>query len=122
MDLVTSTRDVGGVTIADFSGRIVLGGEGSAHLRKLVSGLLSQGRKKILVNFAEVTYIDTSGLASLINALVQTRKQGGELKLVNLPPKVQDLMQITKLHTVFDLYNDEAAAVRSFSQAAAATS
>jgi anti-sigma B factor antagonist len=61
-------------------------------------------------------------LASLINALAQARKQGGELKLVNLSQKVQDLMQITKLHTVFDIYNDEAAAVRSFSQAAAATS
>jgi anti-sigma B factor antagonist len=103
-------------------GRIVLGDEGSAHLRKLVSELLSQGRKKILLNLAEVTYIDTSGLASLINALAQARKQGGELKLVNLSQKVQDLMQITKLHTVFDIYNDEAAAVRSFSQAAAATS
>jgi anti-sigma B factor antagonist len=103
-------------------GRIVLGDEGSAPLRKLVSELLSQGRKKILLNLAEVTYIDTSGLASLINALAQARKQGGELKLVNLSQKVQDLMQITKLHTVFDIYNDEAAAVRSFSQAAAATS
>lgn len=122
MDLVTSTRDVGGVTIADLRGRIVLGDEGSAPLRKLVSELLSQGRKKILLNLAEVTYIDTSGLASLINALAQARKQGGELKLVNLSQKVQDLMQITKLHTVFDIYNDEAAAVRSFSQAAAATS
>jgi anti-sigma B factor antagonist len=122
MDLVTSTRDVGGVTIADLRGRIVLGDEGSAHLRKLVSELLSQGRKKILLNLAEVTYIDTSGLASLISALAQARKQGGELKLVNLSQKVQDLMQITKLHTVFDIYNDEAAAVRSFSQAAAATS
>jgi anti-sigma B factor antagonist len=113
---------VGGVTRADFRGRIVLNGEGSAHLRKLVSELLRQGRKKILVNLAEVTYIDTSGLASLVNVLVHARKQGGELKLVNLPQRVNELMQITKLYTVFDIYDDEAAAVRSFSQAAAATS
>jgi anti-sigma B factor antagonist len=121
MDLITSTRQVGDVAIADFRGRIVLGEE-SAHLRNLVSELLKQGRKKILFNLAEVTHIDTSGLGNLINALAQARKQGGELKLVNLPQKVQDLMQITKLYTVFDILNDETVAVRSFSQAAAATS
>src|SRR5215475_15713616 len=121
MDLITSTREVSGVAIADFTGRIVLGEE-SAHLRKLMSELLSQGHKKILFNLAEVTYIDTSGLGNLINALAQTRKQGGELKLLNLPQKVQDLMQITKLYTVFDILNDEATAVRSFAQASAASS
>ena len=120
MDLITSTREVGGVTIADLKGRIILGEE-SAHLRKLVGELLSQGHKKILFNLSEVTYIDTTGLGNLLSALAQARKQGGELKLVNLPLKVQDLMQITKLYTVFDILNDEAAAVRSFSQASGAT-
>ena len=113
MELSTSVREVGDVIVADFKGRIVLGEE-SAQLRKLVSELLSQGRRKILLNLGEVTYIDTSGLASLINALAQARKQGGELKLVNLPHKVQDLMQITKLYTVFDVYDDEKAAIASF--------
>src|SRR5215831_20354668 len=121
MDLIATTREVGGVTIADLTGRIVLGEE-SAHLRNFVSELLSQGQKKILINLAEVTYIDTSGLGNLINALAQTRKQGGELKLLNLPPRVQDLMQITKLYTVFDILNDEVTAVRSFAQASAASS
>ena len=120
MDLITTTREVGGVTIADLTGRIVLGEE-SAHLRHLVSELLSQGHKKILLNLADVTYIDSSGLGNLINALAQARKQGGELKLLNLSPKVQDVMQITKLYTVFDILDDEAAAVRSFTQASAAT-
>lgn len=120
MDLITSTRTVSGVAIADFKGRIVLGEE-NAHLRQLVGELLHQGHKRILFNLAEVTHIDSAGLGNLINALAQARKQGGELKLVNLPQKVQDLMQFTKLYTVFDISSDEAAAVRSFSQASAAT-
>lgn len=119
MELSTSVREVGDVIVADFKGRIVLGEE-SAHLRKLVSELLSEGKKKILFNLAEVTYIDSSGLGNLINALAQVRKGGGELKLVNLPQKAQDLMQVTKLYTVFDVLDDEATAVRSFSQASAA--
>ena len=120
MDLITSRREVGGVTIADLKGRIVLGEE-SAHLRNLVNEMLSRGDKKILLNLAEITYIDTSGLGNLINAFAQARKQGAELKLLKLPPKVQDVMQVTKLYTVFDILNDEAEAVRSFGRAAAAT-
>lgn len=120
MDLTTSTRQKSGVTIVDISGRIVLGEE-SAALRDVVSDLLSKGQKKILFNLGEVTYIDSSGLGHLVSAFTSVRRQGGELKLLNLTNKVHDVMQITKLYTVFDIMDDEAAAVKSFSQSASAT-
>jgi anti-sigma B factor antagonist len=120
MDMTTSSRQVGGVTIVDISGRIVLGEE-SAALRDLVSGLLSKGQKKILLNLNDVSYIDSSGLGSLVGSFTSVRKQGGELKLLNLTNKVHDVMQITKLYTVFDITDDEAAAVKSFGQSAAAS-
>lgn len=120
MDLTTSTRQKSGVTIVDISGRIVLGEE-SAALRDVVSDLLSKGQKKILFNLGEVTYIDSSGLGHLVSAFTSVRRQGGELKLLNLTNKVHDVMQITKLYTVFDIMDDEAAAVTSFSQSASAT-
>jgi anti-sigma B factor antagonist len=102
----------------DISGRIELGEE-SAALRDMVCDLLSKGQKQILLNLGDVHYIDSSGLGTLVSAFTNVRKQGGEL--VNLTNKVSDLMQITKLYTVFDITNDEAAAVRSFAQPAAAT-
>ena len=120
MNMTTSTREAEGVTIVDISGRIVLGEE-SAALREMVCDLLSKGHKKILFNLGEVTYIDSSGLGHLVSAFTSVRKQGGELKLLNLTNKVHDVMQITKLYTVFDIMNDEAAAVKSFNQSAAAT-
>jgi anti-sigma B factor antagonist len=118
--MIANTRQVGPVTIVDISGRIVLGEE-SALLRNLVRDLLSEGHRKILFNLHEVEYIDTSGLGFLITALAGARKQGGEVKLLNLTQKVEDVMQITRLYTVFDILDDEAAAVRSFAQSAAAT-
>jgi len=118
MDCVTSTRQVAGVTIVDISGRIVLGGE-SAKLRKLVCDLLDRGQKNILFNLADVNYIDSSGLGNMVGSFTSVRKQGGELKLLHLTTKVQDLMQITRLYTVFDIMDDEAEAVRSFGQSAA---
>ena len=120
MDMRTSTRQKGGVTIVDISGRIVLGEE-SAALRELVNDLLSKGHKKILFNLGDVTYIDSSGLGYLISAFTSVRRQGGELKLLNLTKKVHDVMQIAKLYTVFDVKDNEAAAVESFGQSAAAT-
>ncbi len=119
MKMTTSTRQVGGVTVVDISGRIELGEE-SAALRDLVCDLLSKGDKEILLNLGDVHYIDSSGLGSLVNAFTRVRKQGGELKLLNLTNKVSDLMQITKLYTVFDVMNDEAVAVKSFGQSTAA--
>ncbi|PYT76594.1 MAG: anti-sigma factor antagonist [Acidobacteria bacterium] len=120
MTMTTNTRQVGGVTIVDISGRIVLGEE-SAALRELVRDLLSKGHKKILLNLGDVNYIDSSGLGHLVSAFTSVQRQQGELKLLNLTNKVHDLMQITKLYTVFDIVDDEAVAVKSFGQSAAAT-
>jgi len=120
MDMTTSTRQVGGVTIVDISGRIVLGEE-SAALRSLVGDLLNKGHKKILFNLGDVDYIDSSGLGHLVSAFSSVQKQGGELKLLHLTKKVQDVMQITRLYTVFEIMDDEAAAVRSFAPSSAAT-
>jgi len=120
MNMTTSIRELGGVTIVDISGRIQLGEE-SAALRDLVSDLLSKGHKKILFNLGDVTYIDSAGLGHLVSAFTSVRKQGGELKLLNLTNKVHDVMQITRLYTVFDIMDDEAVAVKSFDQSAAAT-
>ena len=120
MNMITSSRQVAGVTIVDISGRIVLGEESGA-LRELVCDLLSKGHKKILFNLADVNYIDSSGLGCLVGAFTSLRRQQGELKLLNLTNKVHDLMQITKLYTVFDIMDDEAVAVKSFGQSTAAT-
>ena len=113
MKMTSSARLVGGVTILDLSGRI-LAGDGSAALRDLVSKLISEGNKKILLNLGNVNYIDSSGLGELMTAFTSMRSQGGELKLLNLTKRVRDLMQITKLYTVFDIWDNEASAVSAF--------
>ncbi|HVP52903.1 MAG TPA: STAS domain-containing protein [Terriglobales bacterium] len=109
----TSTRQVSGVTIVDLSGRITLG-EGSVLLRDLVRDLVTKGQRRILLNLGDVTYIDSSGIGELVSAFTTVRNQGGELKLLNLTKKVHDLLQITKLYTVFDVKDDEATAVAAF--------
>jgi anti-sigma B factor antagonist len=108
-----STRQVNGVTVVDMSGRITLG-EGSVILRDTVRDLLGKAQKKILLNLGDVTYIDSSGIGELVSAFTSVRNQGGELKLLHLTKKVHDLLQITKLYTVFDIKDDEASAVASF--------
>ncbi len=113
MTMKASTRQVNGVTVVDMSGRITLG-EGSVILRDTVRDLLGKGQKKILLNLGDVTYIDSSGIGELVSAFTSVRNQGGELKLLNLTKKVHDLLQITKLYTVFDIKDDETAAVGSF--------
>jgi anti-sigma B factor antagonist len=118
MSMTTSIRQLGGVTIVDISGRIQLGEE-SAALRDLVSDLLSKGHKKILFNLADVNYIDSSGLGHLVSAFTSVRKQAGELKLLNLTKNVHNVMQMTRLYTVFDIIDNEAVAVKSFGQSAA---
>jgi anti-sigma B factor antagonist len=107
------TREVGGVTIVDLSGKITLG-EGGITLREEVRKLLAEGKKKIVLNLAEVNYIDSSGLGELVSAYTAVKNAGGELKLLNLTSKVRDLLVITKLVTVFDVKEDEASAVSSF--------
>jgi anti-sigma B factor antagonist len=113
MKMTASTRLVGGVTIVDLGGRIVLG-EASAGVRDLVLNLIKKGNKKILLNLRDVDYIDSSGLGELVNAFTSMRSQGGELKLLNLTKRVRALLQITKLFTVFDITDDEAISVKSF--------
>ena len=113
MSLHATYRDSGDVTVVDLGGRIVLG-DGSALLRKTVCQLLDDGRTKIVINLADVKYIDSSGIGELVHAYTSAKTRGGELKLLHLNKKVRDLLQITKLYTVFDVYSDEAAAVLSF--------
>ena len=111
--LYMTLREDGPVTIVDLSGRIALG-EGSALLRKTIRDLVETGQKRILLNLGDVTYIDSSGIGELVSGFTAVRNREGELKLLNLTKKVHDLLQITKLFTVFDVYNDEATAVRSY--------
>src|SRR6201988_1379891 len=110
-----STRQVDGVTIVDLSGRITLG-EGSVVLRDTIKDLLSKGQKKILLNLGDVSYIDSSGIGELVAAFTSVRSQGGELKPLHLTKKVHDLLQITKLYTVFDVKDDEAQAIAAFAR------
>jgi anti-sigma B factor antagonist len=119
MNMTTKMRQVGGVTIVDISGRIVLGEE-SAALRNIVGELLSKGQKQILLDLGGVDYIDSAGLGALVGGFASVQKQGGELKLSNLPSKVVDVMQMTKLYTIFDIVSDEAAGLKSFAQSASA--
>jgi anti-sigma B factor antagonist len=119
MSMTTSTRQVGDVTILNIKGRIIFGNAG-ATLHDVITDLLSKGHKQILCNLAAVEYIDSMGMGCLVGAFTSVRKQGGELKLLKLSDKVADVMQITKLYTVFDIENDEAAAVKSFSRSKAA--
>lgn len=115
MTMKSNSRRVDGVTIMDLSGRITLG-EGSVMLRDQIRELLGKGEKKILLNLGDVTYIDSSGIGELVSAFTTVRNQGGELKLLNLTKKVHDLLQITKLYTVFDVKDDEASAIKAFAK------
>ena len=113
MSLSTSIREVSGVVIVDLSGRITLG-EASGKLRDTVRDLLAKGNKKILLNLGDCTYIDSSGLGELVSSYTTAANQGAKVKLLNVQKKVDDLLQITKLYTVFDSYTDESKAVASF--------
>jgi len=113
MALRATYRDAGGVTVVDISGRITLG-EGSALLRKTIRELLEDKRSNILLNLADVDYIDSSGIGELVSAYTAVKKCSGNLKLLQLTKKVHDLLQLTKLFTVFDVYSDENTALRSF--------
>ena len=115
MSMKATTRQVDSVHIVDLSGRITLG-EGCSQLRELIRDLLAKGHKHILLNLAEVTYIDSSGIGELVSGFTAVSNQGGQLKLLNLTKKVHDLLQITKLLTVFDVSDDEAASIASFSK------
>jgi anti-sigma B factor antagonist len=113
MLLQATHRYAGQVTVVELSGRITLG-DGSALLRKTIRGLLEDQRRKILLNLADVDYIDSSGIGELVSGFTAVKNQSGDLKLLHLTKKVHDLLQITKLYTVFDVFSDEGAAIRSF--------
>ena len=113
MPLKIASREVANVTILDIQGRIVLGDE-IGDLRDAVRNLLAEGKKKIILNLAGVDYIDSSGVGELVGSFTTARKAGGELKLLSLTQKVQDVLYVTKLYTVFDIKDDEFTAVRSF--------
>ena len=113
MSAKLTTRQVGDVTVVDVAGKITLG-EGASTLRTTLRDLAANGHKKLLLNLAEVSYIDSSGIGELVSAFTTVANQGGAVKLLNLTKRVQDLLQITKLYTVFDVFDDEAVGVRSF--------
>jgi len=106
-------RQAGDVTILDLSGKITIG-EGSVQLRESVRKLLEDGKKKILLNLGDVSYVDSSGIGELVSSYTTTNNNGGQLKLLNLTKKIQDLLMITKLLTVFETFDNEADAVASF--------
>jgi anti-sigma B factor antagonist len=113
MALTVVSREVGGVAVLELKGKITLG-EGSVQVRDAVRNLVNKGTKSILLNLGDVNYIDSSGLGELIGAYTTAKNHGAELKLLKLTQKVHDLLQVTKLYTVFDIYDDETAAVASF--------
>ena len=117
MTMKTVSRQVDQITVVDLKGRITLG-EGGVVLRNTVKELLADGHKQILLNLANVSYIDSSGLGELVCAFTSVRNAGGDIKLLNLTKNVHDLLQITKLYTVFDIWDDEGAAIGAFERAA----
>src|SRR5213078_1734951 len=112
-ELNISERQVGDITVLDMVGKITIG-EGSVALRMAIRRLLEEGKKKILLNLAGVGYIDSSGIGELVSSYTAIDREEGQLKLLNLTQKLQDLLTITKLLTVFDSYDDEAEALSTF--------
>lgn len=111
--MTIDTRTSNGVTILDIHGKITIG-EGSAEIRNKVRDLLQAGRKHILLNLGDVSYVDSSGIGELVSSYTTVTNQGGDLKLLNLTRKLRELLAITKLLTVFDSYDDEKEAIESF--------
>jgi len=112
-DINISERQAGDVTILDLEGKVTIG-EGSVALRGAIRRLLGEGKNKILLNLGKVGYIDSSGIGELVSSFTAVNKEGGSLKLLNLTQKIQDLLAITKLLTVFDVFDEEAEALASF--------
>ena len=112
-ELNINERQAGDVTILDMSGKITIG-EGSVALRTAIRRLLEEGKKRILLNLSGVSYVDSSGIGELVSSYTAINKEGGQLKLLNLTQKLRDLLTITKLLTVFDVYESEAEALNSF--------
>ena len=113
MSVKLTIRQVGDVTVIDAAGRITLG-EGASTFRDTVRDLAAKGDKKLLLNLSDVSYIDSSGIGEMVSGFTTVTNHGGQLKLLGLSKRVKDLLQITKLYTVFEVFDDEASAVRSF--------
>jgi anti-sigma B factor antagonist len=113
LSVKVTSRNVDGVTVIDLDGRITLG-EGSAKLRDSVRETLDSGHAQILINLAGVTYMDSSGLGELVSGYRAAKSQGGELKLTNVTKRINDVLQVTKLCTVFNVHDNESDAVASF--------
>jgi anti-sigma B factor antagonist len=112
-DINISERQAGDVTILDLEGKVTIG-EGSVALRGAIRRLLGEGKNKILLNLGKVGYIDSSGIGELVSSFTAVNKEDGSLKLLNLTQKIQDLLAITKLLTVFDVFENEGDALSSF--------
>ena len=119
MSLYLTPINVGDVTVVDAAGRITLG-ENTTSFRDMIRGLTAGGRKKILLNLADVTYVDSSGIGELIAAYTTVKHQGGAVKLLNPTKRVCDLLHITKIYTIFEVFEDRSAAMSSFSNSTAA--
>ena len=113
--LTIQERQLGGVTIIDLDGKILIG-ETNRQLHDAIKILVAEGKEQILLNMAKVSYIDSSGLGEIVAAFTTLKASGGALKLFNVPVKVTSLMTITKLYTVFDIFEDEVAGVASFDE------
>ena len=113
-ELNITERQAGDVTVLDMNGKVTLG-EGSVALRTTIRRLLGEGKKNILLNLGQVGYVDSSGIGELVSSFTSVNKEGGKLKLLNLTQKIQDLLAITKLLTVFDVYDSESEALNSYS-------
>lgn len=113
MSVTVTTRQVGDVSVLDVSGRITLG-EGSSVLRESLRECAGMKKARILLNLEDVSYIDSSGIGELVSGFTNIQENGGQLKLLKLTKRVKDLLQITKLYTVFEVFDDEAQAIRSF--------
>jgi anti-sigma B factor antagonist len=112
MDMTERTVD--GVTVLDVSGKVILGDGSDSMLTDKLRSLIQQNRKKVLLNLANVSYVDSAGLGAIVHSYATVKNQGGSLKLLHVSGKLRDLLSITKLLTVFDSYDNEAEAVKSF--------
>jgi anti-sigma B factor antagonist len=106
---------VGDVVIVDVSGKVTLGDGGDALLKDKMGSLVQQGNKKVVLNLGDVSYVDSAGLGAIVNAYATLNKNGGALKLLNTTKRIKDLLAITKLLTIFDTFDSEPDAVKSFS-------
>jgi anti-sigma B factor antagonist len=113
MSVKLNSRQIGDVTVIDVAGRITLG-EGTSAIREAMRDLTAKGNKKILLNLSEVAYIDSTGIGELVAGFTSVANEGGTVKLLGLTKRVKDVLLVTKLYTIFEVFEDEAEALRSF--------